>query len=108
MDLGLLKRRLNSSAYDDRRVTKDAAIAGSDFTQKAMETSTKIEAGEKVLLMEEAVNRSRRSEGIEEVTAKDAQNTELEELSSCVNTTKKSEKNDDQRESKHHRRKEER
>ena len=39
-----MEAELLSADVDDRRVTEDAPIAGSDFTRKATEVSTKSEA----------------------------------------------------------------
>ena len=51
MEAGLLSAEANN-----RRITKNATVAGKNFVQKSMEVSTKSEAEEKVLPTEEAVD----------------------------------------------------
>ena len=80
-----MEAELLSAEVDDRGVTEDAAIAGSDFAQKAMEIPVKREAEGKVLPMEEAVDRSQESKGFEEGTAvKDVQSTKMGRRFCCV------------------------
>ena len=70
---------LLSADVDDRRVTEDAAVAGSVLTRKAMEVSINNEAGRKAFFsVDGEVNQVQGSMGSEEVTA-----VELFTISKC-------------------------
>ena len=54
---------------DDRRVTKDAAVAGSECTRKAVEVSSRSGAEGKFPPADEDVRRNQASKGTEETTS---------------------------------------
>ena len=64
-----IETELLSADVDDRKVTKDAPIVGSECTRKAMEVSTKNEAAGKVSWVDEEVSRNPESKGTEETTS---------------------------------------
>ena len=63
-----LAAELFSAHVDDQRVTKDATVAGSECTRKAMEVSTRNGAEGEFLSVDEDVRRNQESKGTEETT----------------------------------------
>ena len=102
-----IEPELLSADVEDRRVTKDAAIAGSECTGKAMEVSTKNEAERKYSSVDEEVSRVRKAKERREPPPLEISCPRWKGSLSCVNILKKLGKSRVPRESTHRRRKEE-